>query len=87
MILTKMTINKFAINGSENIHLLITFHYQFNTIDNLKNMIFFKKIWDFLKVRKKIWLYPSLFLIALFAFVIILSHGSEITPFIYRIFE
>tara|TARA_Y100000294_G_scaffold107134_1_gene99436 strand:+ start:177 stop:329 length:153 start_codon:yes stop_codon:yes gene_type:complete len=50
-------------------------------------MIFFKKIWDFLKVRKKIWLYPSLFLIALFAFVIILSHGSEITPFIYRIFE
>ena len=87
MILTKVIISKFAINGPENVHLLIIFYYQFNTIDNLKNMIFFKKIWDFLKVRKKIWLYPSLFLIALFAFVIILSHGSEITPFIYRIFE
>jgi len=56
-------------------------------MNNLKNMIFFKKIFDFLKIRKKIWLYPALFLIALFGFVIILSHGSEITPFIYKVFE
>ena len=50
-------------------------------------MIFLKKLWDFLKVRKKIWLYPPLFLFIIFATIIILSRGSEITPFIYKIFE
>lgn len=50
-------------------------------------MSFIKKIWDFLKVRKSIWFYPSLFIITLFALIIIFSHGSDITPFIYKVFE
>ena len=47
---------------------------------------FFKEFLEFLLVRKKYWLFPILFILALFGFLIVLSQGSVIAPFIYTIF-
>jgi|TARA_B110000259_G_C13966665_1_gene382930 hypothetical protein len=49
-------------------------------------MDFIKEFWEFLKVRKKYWLYPILLILALFGTLIVLSQGSAIAPFIYTIF-
>ena len=83
----KMIINKFFILILQELHLLIFLIICLIRLIVQKNMIFLKKIWDFLKIRKKIWLYPPLFLFIIFATIIVLSQGSEITPFIYKIFE
>ena len=47
---------------------------------------FFKEFLEFLLVRKKYWLFPILLILALFGFLIVLSQGSVIAPFIYTIF-
>jgi len=47
---------------------------------------FFKEFCEFLFVRKKYWLMPIIIVLALFGFLIVLSQGSAIAPFIYTIF-
>ena len=47
---------------------------------------FIREFWEFLKVRKKFWLFPVLIFLALFGGLIILSQGSAVAPFIYAIF-
>ena len=47
---------------------------------------FIKEFFDFLKERKKYWLFPIIIVLALFGFLIVLSQGSAIAPFIYTIF-
>jgi hypothetical protein len=49
-------------------------------------MNFIKEFWEFLKIRKKYWLLPILFVLVLFGGLIVLSQGSAIAPFIYTIF-
>jgi hypothetical protein len=49
-------------------------------------MSFFIEFWNFLKIRKKYWLFPIIFVLVLFGAIIILSQGSAIAPFIYTIF-
>ena len=49
-------------------------------------MDFIKEFWEFLKVRKKYWLFPILLTLVLFGALIVLSQGSAIAPFIYTIF-
>ena len=49
-------------------------------------MWFIKEFWEFLKFRKKYWLFPILIVLVLFGALIILSQGSAIAPFIYTIF-
>ena len=49
-------------------------------------MSFLKEFWEFLKVRKKYWLFPILLTLLIFAGLIILSQGSAIAPFIYTLF-
>ena len=49
-------------------------------------MSFLKEFWEFLKVRKKYWLIPIIIVLVLFGGLIILSEGSKIVPFIYKIF-
>ena len=49
-------------------------------------MDFIKEFWEFLRVRKKYWLFPILLLLVLFGALIVLSQGSAIAPFIYTIF-
>jgi hypothetical protein len=49
-------------------------------------MSFLKEFWEFLKFRKKYWLFPILIILIIFGGLIILSQGSAIAPFIYTIF-
>jgi len=49
-------------------------------------MDFVKEFLEFLKVRKKYWLFPILFVLVIFGALIILSQGSAVAPFIYTIF-
>ena len=54
--------------------------------ESILNMSFLKEFWEFLKVRKKYWLFPILLVLLIFAGLIILSQGSAVAPFIYTIF-
>ena len=47
---------------------------------------FLKEFLDFLKERKKYWLFPIIIVLALFGALIVLSQGSAVAPFIYTIF-
>ena len=47
---------------------------------------FIKEFWEFLFERKKYWLLPIIIVFALFGFLIVLSQGSAVAPFIYTIF-
>ncbi len=47
---------------------------------------FIKEFWEFLKERKKYWLFPILIVLALFGALIVLTQGSVVAPFIYTIF-
>jgi len=49
-------------------------------------MSFLKEFWEFMKVRKKYWLFPILLVLVFFGALIILSQGSVISPLIYTIF-
>lgn len=43
-------------------------------------------IWDFLKVRKKWWLFPIVLFMLLLSLLIVLTQGSAIAPMIYTLF-
>ena len=47
---------------------------------------FFKEFLLFLKERKKYWLYPIIIVLGLLGFIIVLSQGSAIAPFVYTFF-
>lgn len=49
-------------------------------------MSFLIEFWNFLKVRKKYWLFPIIFFIVLFGALIVLTQGTAVAPFIYTIF-
>tara|TARA_B100000780_G_scaffold208300_1_gene148473 strand:- start:5743 stop:5892 length:150 start_codon:yes stop_codon:yes gene_type:complete len=49
-------------------------------------MSFFKEFWEFLKIRKKYWLFPIIIVLALFGALIVVSQGTSVAPFIYAIF-
>ena len=54
--------------------------------ETILNMSFLKEFWEFLKVRKKYWLFPILLVLLIFGGLIILSQGSAVAPFIYTFF-
>ena len=49
-------------------------------------MDFVKEFWEFLKIRKKYWLFPTIIILVIMGGLIIVSQGSSISPFIYTIF-
>ena len=49
-------------------------------------MSFIKELWTFMRIRKKFWLLPIMFTMALFGGLIVLSQGSAVAPFIYTLF-
>ena len=49
-------------------------------------MSFIKEFYQFLKERKKIWLFPIFIALVVFGGLIILSQGTAVAPFIYTIF-
>ena len=44
------------------------------------------EFWQFLKVRKKYWLGPIVFIMLLLGTLIVLTEGSALAPFIYALF-
>ena len=44
------------------------------------------ELWDFLKVRKKWWLFPIVFFLLLIGILLLLAEGSAVAPFIYTLF-
>jgi uncharacterized protein DUF5989 len=49
-------------------------------------MDFLREIWAFMRVRKKYWLLPVLFVMALLGGLLVLTQGSAVAPFIYTLF-
>lgn len=49
-------------------------------------MDFLIELWNFLKIRKKIWLAPIIFIMIIFGGLLILAEGSVVAPFIYTLF-
>ena len=49
-------------------------------------MDFLIELWRFMRVRKKFWLLPILFMMVVFGGLVVLTKGSAIAPFIYTIF-
>ena len=49
-------------------------------------MLFIKELWNFMRIRKKFWLLPIMFMMALFGALIVLGQGSAVAPFIYTLF-
>jgi hypothetical protein len=45
-----------------------------------------KEFWSFLKERKKYWIMPIVFFLLLLGFILVVSKGSALAPFIYSIF-
>ncbi len=44
------------------------------------------ELWQFLRVRKKLWLAPIIIVMLILGGLIILSQGSVVAPFIYTLF-
>lgn len=47
---------------------------------------FFKELWAFLRIRKKLWITPVVGLMILIAGLLIVAESSVIAPFIYSLF-
>jgi hypothetical protein len=44
------------------------------------------ELWQFLRARKKFWLWPIMVMMALLGVLIVLAQGSAVAPFIYTLF-
>jgi hypothetical protein len=44
------------------------------------------EFWRFLRVRKKFWLAPIVFVLLLLSLLIVATQGSALAPFIYSLF-
>ncbi|MEE8350513.1 MAG: DUF5989 family protein [Acidobacteriota bacterium] len=44
------------------------------------------ELWEFLKVRKKMWLFPILVFLLLVGVLMVFSESSAVAPFIYALF-
>jgi len=52
----------------------------------MKKLLILIEFWQFLKERKKWWLLPIVIILVLFGFLIFVSQGTAVAPFIYTIF-
>lgn len=49
-------------------------------------MSMIKELWQFLRARKKYWMWPIFAMMALLGVLIVLAQGSAVAPFIYTLF-
>ena len=49
-------------------------------------MSMIRELLEFLRVRKKYWLWPVFIVMAMLGVLIVLAQGSAIAPFIYTLF-
>ena len=47
---------------------------------------FIKEMFAFLRVRKKLWLFPIIIVMVLLGGLLVLAQGSVVAPFIYTLF-
>ena len=47
---------------------------------------FLKEFWAFLRVRRKLWLLPILFMMVLLGTLLLLAQSTAVAPFIYTLF-
>jgi hypothetical protein len=45
-----------------------------------------RELWQFMRVRKKLWLLPIIVVLALVGALLVFAQGSALAPFIYTIF-
>lgn len=49
-------------------------------------MPFLIELWEFMRVRKKFWLFPLVLMMLTLGGLVILTKGSAVAPFIYTLF-
>ena len=49
-------------------------------------MDFLKEFWEFLLVRRKLWLAPIVIVLLVLGGLLVLAQGSVVAPFIYTLF-
>ena len=49
-------------------------------------MSFLNELWEFLRERKKFWLWPIILILLLMGGLIVLTQGSAVAPFVYTLF-
>ena len=49
-------------------------------------MSFLAELWEFMRHRKKYWLFPIFVMVVIFGGLIVLTKGSAVAPFIYTLF-
>jgi len=49
-------------------------------------MSLLKELWDFMRVRKKLWLLPIIAVLLLVGTLLVFAQGSALAPFIYTVF-
>ena len=49
-------------------------------------MSFLAELWDFLRARRRFWLWPIVLFMLVFGALIVLAQGSAVAPFIYTLF-
>ena len=47
---------------------------------------FLREFYNFIKIRKKYWLYPTIIILVIFGTLIVLTKGTVVAPFIYTMF-
>ena len=47
---------------------------------------FLQDLWGFMRERKKFWLAPIILVMVLLGVLIVVSQGSAVAPFIYKLF-
>lgn len=45
-----------------------------------------KEFWQFIRTRKKYWLIPLITILVLISFIVVMTAGSALAPFIYSLF-
>jgi len=45
-----------------------------------------RELWDFMRIRKKWWLFPVIAIMLMFGLLMVLAQGSALAPFIYTLF-
>lgn len=52
----------------------------------MSKILIIGELWEFLRVRKKMWLLPLLVFLLLIGVLIIFTESSAVAPFIYTLF-
>ena len=58
-----------------------------NFLKSLRSRLtIFSELWAFMRIRKKWWIGPIVFILLVFGLFIVLTQGSALAPFIYTLF-